>query len=142
MATKTEPGRNDPCPCGSGKKYKKCCIDRYGKNGYHTVYCYLDVKNLPDAEKPTATMYERHTGYKATVMLPNFYIRRRISRLREMMEKDSNLHTQLITPVGCNVVVLWGSIRAWDGTSMVVEPITIGVGDVKFKDDTEDPSVS
>ena len=24
IATKT-PGRNDPCPCGSGKKYKKCC---------------------------------------------------------------------------------------------------------------------
>lgn len=23
-----EPGRNDPCPCGSGKKYKHCC----GKN--------------------------------------------------------------------------------------------------------------
>ena len=22
------PKRNDPCPCGSGKKYKKCC----GKN--------------------------------------------------------------------------------------------------------------
>jgi hypothetical protein len=21
-------GRNDPCPCGSGKKYKRCCIDR------------------------------------------------------------------------------------------------------------------
>ena len=19
-------GRNDPCPCGSGKKYKKCCV--------------------------------------------------------------------------------------------------------------------
>ncbi len=25
---KKEPGRNDPCPCGSGKKYKQCC----GKN--------------------------------------------------------------------------------------------------------------
>jgi hypothetical protein len=23
-----KPGRNDPCPCGSGKKYKNCC----GKN--------------------------------------------------------------------------------------------------------------
>ena len=22
---KKEPGRNDPCPCGSGKKYKHCC---------------------------------------------------------------------------------------------------------------------
>ena len=19
-------GRNDPCPCGSGKKYKQCCL--------------------------------------------------------------------------------------------------------------------
>ena len=22
------PGRNDPCPCGSGRKYKKCCLAR------------------------------------------------------------------------------------------------------------------
>jgi tetratricopeptide (TPR) repeat protein len=22
-------GRNDPCPCGSGKKYKKCCLARH-----------------------------------------------------------------------------------------------------------------
>jgi uncharacterized protein YecA (UPF0149 family) len=21
-------GRNDPCPCGSGLKYKKCCLDK------------------------------------------------------------------------------------------------------------------
>lgn len=26
--TARETGRNDPCPCGSGRKYKKCCIDR------------------------------------------------------------------------------------------------------------------
>jgi tetratricopeptide (TPR) repeat protein len=25
------PGRNDPCPCGSGKKYKKCCTPKYDK---------------------------------------------------------------------------------------------------------------
>jgi len=23
-------GRNDPCPCGSGKKYKKCCLEKDG----------------------------------------------------------------------------------------------------------------
>jgi len=23
--------RNDPCPCGSGKKFKKCCIDKPGE---------------------------------------------------------------------------------------------------------------
>jgi uncharacterized protein YecA (UPF0149 family) len=21
-------GRNDPCPCGSGKKYKHCCLNK------------------------------------------------------------------------------------------------------------------
>jgi len=26
--TNNEPGRNDPCPCGSGLKYKKCCLGK------------------------------------------------------------------------------------------------------------------
>ena len=29
VTTKKKPARNDPCPCGSGKKYKQCC----GKSG-------------------------------------------------------------------------------------------------------------
>lgn len=24
----SEVGRNDPCPCGSGKKYKSCCLSK------------------------------------------------------------------------------------------------------------------
>jgi len=27
---KNKLGRNDPCPCGSGKKYKKCCLPKFG----------------------------------------------------------------------------------------------------------------
>lgn len=26
--TGPDTGRNDPCPCGSGKKYKKCCLEK------------------------------------------------------------------------------------------------------------------
>jgi uncharacterized protein len=26
LAKRPQAGRNDPCPCGSGKKYKKCCL--------------------------------------------------------------------------------------------------------------------
>lgn len=26
-------GRNEPCPCGSGKKYKKCCLPKGGAGG-------------------------------------------------------------------------------------------------------------
>jgi hypothetical protein len=25
-------GRNDPCPCGSGKKFKKCCLNKLESN--------------------------------------------------------------------------------------------------------------
>lgn len=28
--SKQKVGRNDPCPCGSGKKFKKCCMKREG----------------------------------------------------------------------------------------------------------------
>ena len=32
---KVKIGRNEPCPCGSGKKYKKCCINlKSSSNGY------------------------------------------------------------------------------------------------------------
>jgi hypothetical protein len=27
-ASATHPGRNEPCPCGSGKKYKHCCLEK------------------------------------------------------------------------------------------------------------------
>jgi hypothetical protein len=28
-------GRNDPCPCGSGRKYKKCCQESFGEKDFH-----------------------------------------------------------------------------------------------------------
>jgi len=28
ISFKDKPGRNDPCPCGSNKKYKKCCLNK------------------------------------------------------------------------------------------------------------------
>ena len=30
-------GRNEPCPCGSGKKYKKCCLKRDEENAFATL---------------------------------------------------------------------------------------------------------
>ena len=29
LGTSKKVGRNDPCPCGSGKKYKKCCLAKH-----------------------------------------------------------------------------------------------------------------
>ncbi len=34
-------GRNDPCPCGSGKKYKKCCVNKADNP------LFSEINNLP-----------------------------------------------------------------------------------------------
>ena len=40
-------GRNDPCPCGSGKKYKKCC----GKNQQIEIFFRICKKLFTDEKK-------------------------------------------------------------------------------------------
>jgi methionyl aminopeptidase len=49
--------RNDPCPCGSGKKFKKCCMDKEGiydpdsiRNLYYNQY-KIRLKSSEDIEK-------------------------------------------------------------------------------------------
>jgi hypothetical protein len=42
MASSPRAGRNDLCPCGSGKKYKKCCAIREEKRStFATVLMVL-----------------------------------------------------------------------------------------------------
>jgi len=48
-------GRNDPCPCGSGKKYKKCCAANQKKAKFDIAGEYykrygIRTKNLKDVE--------------------------------------------------------------------------------------------
>ncbi|MDR2661387.1 MAG: DUF1186 domain-containing protein [Treponema sp.] len=64
-------GRNDPCPCGSGKKYKKCCLlkgitfkEETGKEESAAIPersagSGLDLRGLYDESKP----YNLLTGY-------------------------------------------------------------------------------
>ena len=43
----SKPGRNEPCPCGSGKKYKKCClIENYIVSGREDSIRELLVQEL------------------------------------------------------------------------------------------------
>jgi len=48
-------GRNDPCPCGSGKKYKKCCLLKKGskRNDFKDLYWHtyrIRLKGKRDIE--------------------------------------------------------------------------------------------
>jgi hypothetical protein len=47
-------GRNDPCPCGSGKKYKKCCLRKQrpgpGRQMRKDMEELIDLSLVPTAE--------------------------------------------------------------------------------------------
>jgi hypothetical protein len=74
-----KPGRNDPCPCGSGKKYKKCCLPKdeaeadaayaHGDDeiavASHVVVELVEAGTLADAEAAARDLIMRHPG-KAT----------------------------------------------------------------------------
>ncbi len=47
----TKIGRNEPCPCGSGEKYKRCCLrrDPSEDRGFHNPYPCLRLE-IPGAE--------------------------------------------------------------------------------------------
>ena len=46
-------GRNDPCPCGSGKKYKLCCINKMSEEEIQALYLqqFELAKGLNEANK-------------------------------------------------------------------------------------------
>jgi methionyl aminopeptidase len=39
---RTKVGRNDPCPCGSGKKYKKCCMGKTDAGGSDSAEAFYE----------------------------------------------------------------------------------------------------
>jgi tetratricopeptide (TPR) repeat protein len=66
----SSPGRNDPCPCGSGKKYKKCCarVATPAAGGAATVpdlsalFVQLNAGRHSELEAGARDLIERHSS--------------------------------------------------------------------------------
>lgn len=52
-------GRNDPCPCGSGKKYKKCCLGK--TNDQHLAEAIVDsMNNIKNEARIKQCLHPKH----------------------------------------------------------------------------------
>ena len=73
-------GRNDPCPCGSGKKHKRCCL---GKNE-------MPVEQLVDEEleRILLSIYE-HPPAQADMIELNSYRRQWVDKLGSVWDENS-----------------------------------------------------
>ena len=54
-------GRNDPCPCGSGKKFKKCCISKPEMIQSHTWAEDDGMHVVSQGDPPTPEELEKMT---------------------------------------------------------------------------------
>jgi len=52
-------GRNDPCPCGSGKKYKKCCLNTGSPIENNSRFFYSDLDTLSN-QVPTLIEQQKY----------------------------------------------------------------------------------
>jgi len=66
-------GRNDPCPCGSGKKYKRCCEDKDKERLRHSStvagMTTAEVKARPE-EQLTQARLEKMSGHELARLNP------------------------------------------------------------------------
>lgn len=46
-------GRNDPCPCGSGKKFKKCCESKVTKRSIGAAQVLSEANKM-------SSFFQRH----------------------------------------------------------------------------------
>lgn len=60
-------GRNDPCPCGSGRKYKKCCLDKDKPKPLESIK-FEEPKDV----LPALTKEEMHEFYTIWSQFLNF----------------------------------------------------------------------
>lgn len=67
-------GRNDPCPCGSKKKYKKCCINTSSKQSMPQIFYHYSDEGTTDP-------------FTARMMVQMMQIRDQIFQTKE--ERDS-----------------------------------------------------
>ena len=55
---RTKIGRNDLCPCGSGKKYKKCCIDKIDVSSSLLWQDDESMHVIGEGEKPSSEILD------------------------------------------------------------------------------------
>lgn len=59
-------GRNDPCPCGSGKKYKKCCEEKLHRKKFEAqVFPQENVGVAGKAKMISTNFFQRTIAPKS-----------------------------------------------------------------------------
>jgi len=68
------PGRNDPCPCGSGRKYKQCCARMPSMPALSVDELWPLLFNRLDRQTAARAIRENHVPLNALIMIALDYL--------------------------------------------------------------------
>jgi hypothetical protein len=105
-------GRNDPCPCGSGKKYKQCCLEqdemtRRSERDASNAALAADVEASRTAIDDIAARYREltHANEAATLLIEAGKFEEAEAAIREHMERFPEI------PDGCELMGMLSEAR-------------------------------
>lgn len=87
-------GRNEPCPCGSGKKYKKCCLLK-NKQPSSSVLPFNEETDFPHIIPTAEKLYERIKDYAFQDLIVAAFCLNLWRRNRSALAQSLTLHLAL-----------------------------------------------
>ena len=84
-------GRNDPCPCGSGKKYKKCCLLGSAPSDFVASSNFPHIAEKAESVRKVLEQYEFADVVKAAFCLNSWRINR--SALAQALTVNMGLYS-------------------------------------------------
>ena len=94
-------GRNDPCPCGSGKKYKKCCLAR-------------DEALVCQAAVPRQARTDEHAEPAFPITGDASGSAANDTELSDAADSAAHIETELPPEVQRKADALWDEFEAWE----------------------------
>ena len=142
-------GRNDPCPCGSGKKYKKCCeskaafsieevqleeLERMLQAFYEEYPERRDISEYLDVVKKWSGPLEKYLVQEMieAVVLDEFFFHQKPEIWTGYLDKQRK---KVLRPSVVSVLETWSHPRAFIGEVVAVDEAYLLVKSI-FEDET------
>jgi tetratricopeptide (TPR) repeat protein len=100
-----KPSRNDPCPCGSGKKYKKCCqvkLEHSATDEINQLIALLNARCFAEVEIKAQQLSRRHPAqglvwkvYGTCLFMQNKDGLAALQKAAQLLPDDAELYNQL-----------------------------------------------
>ncbi|WP_405175564.1 SEC-C metal-binding domain-containing protein [Paenibacillus sp. FSL H8-0261] len=120
-------GRNDMCPCGSGKKYKKCCLGKETS----AVESIMQLVNKEEAAASETVAEKQEPVAQPEVKLTLATLRKKVSRdLNWEHPAHEQLALHLIESMreSYDRELIWEALVLWNGYSRKTKPAVKKMG--------------